>query len=155
MSDLNRRQFLKSAMVNLVRAAGSVTLVSMAIAKARAGEVPAEADGRNDDAARGRREEDLQQPPNLQQRADELAAGFGADPNSTPDGQATVELAQFLNGGRRRGGRWRNAPWRNGVWRNGVAWRGSPFLNAGWPNAIFRNSPWNNGIWVNGGWGNW
>jgi hypothetical protein len=149
MSDLNRRQFLKNALVNLVQAAGSATLVSAAITQARADEPRAGSDARAGDEAAG--------PParDLQQRADELAAAAGPGPDSTPDGQANVELAQFLNGGWRNGAnrnrRWRNGPFRNGLWNNG-GWRNSPWINGGWPNGPWRNAPWRNGNWINGGW---
>jgi hypothetical protein len=149
MSNLNRRQFIKNALVNLVQAAGSATLVSAGIARARAGE-PAAGD---DAAAAGRPAGDLQH------RADDLAAALGREPDSACGGQADAQLAQFLNGGLTIGSgprnrRWRNGPWRNGVWRNG-GWRNSPWLNGGWPNTAWRNFPWNNGGWLNGGWRNW
>ncbi|HEY7091303.1 MAG TPA: hypothetical protein VH518_24620 [Tepidisphaeraceae bacterium] len=155
MSNLNRRQFLSSALSNLLQVAGTVTLVSAAIARAQSGErLPEGEAAAVDDAAGGRA------AGNLQQKADELAAALGPEPNAESGEQAGEQLAQFLNGGWRNGGPggrrrpWRNGPWRNGLWRNG-GWRNSPWLNGGWPNTFWRNFPWNNGGWVNGGWRNW
>jgi hypothetical protein len=149
MSDLNRRQFLKRALANLVQAAGSVTLASAAVARAQSNE-PQSSDDHGPAAG------------DLQQRADELAASFRPGPHGAPGEEEPGESAEVEPGEQaqvepvqiRRRRPLRRGPWPNGVWRNG-GWRNGPFLNGGWPNGFWRNVPWRNGGWPNGGWRNW
>jgi hypothetical protein len=136
MSDLNRRQFLRKTLANLVQAAGSVTLASAAISRAESQKTPT---GTDPGRAAG----------DVQQRADELAAAFGPMHHGTHGEQAQVEPVQLRSRRHLRPGRWPNGIWRNGGWRN------FPFLNGAWPNGPWRNGPWPNGGWNNGGWRNW
>src|SRR5262245_16005321 len=132
MSDLNRRQFLTSALSNLLQVAGSVTLASAALARSRSGEAPAGAEpAAGAEGPTGAEPAAGRAAGNLQQQADELAAAIGPAPDAQVGEQAAADpqLAQFLNGGWRNGGPggfrnggpggFRNRPWRNGPWRNG------------------------------------
>jgi hypothetical protein len=131
MANADRRRFLKGLLGTLAGAAGSVVLASTATAKTTPAAEP------QPDA-----------PKDIQDRAEELAAG--AD---VPEGE--VPINQFLNAGFRNG---LGGGFRNGGFLNGL---GGGFRNGGFANGLgggFRNGGFANGLgggFRNGSFRNW
>lgn len=128
MSELNRRQYLKKLLGQLVQTAGTVVLASAAASAASAQAQPTQ-------------EPPKDKPPqdqggDIRDRADKLPR--------PPEGETEADQFQvaFINT------YWRNYGWGNG-WRNG-GWRNGGWGN-GWGNGGWRNGGWRNG-WGNGGW---
>jgi hypothetical protein len=131
MSDLGRRQFLKSLLGTVVQGAGAVVLAGASVRAARA-------------AAAAPDTTDLPQD-DLLKRADQLAMNWTrAEANS--ESMTAAEANGFLNVG------W-NPGFRNGGWPN-HGWRNGGWFNGGWPNGSWRNGGWRNGGWSNGAWRN-
>jgi hypothetical protein len=158
MSNLDRRQFLKSILGKLVQTAGTVVVASAAASLAKA-------QGNESEAA-------TTPPEDVRERADRLAATGNvpdeADPAQLfrPGGFRNTPLGSFIN---RPLGSFRNTP--IGAFRNTPvdafrntpvdAFRNTPggvFANGGWPNGGWPNGGWggfHNGGWPNFGWRNW
>jgi hypothetical protein len=145
MTNSERRQFLKDAIANLARAAGSVLVASAAAQTANAQEP---------------KREEANPPEDVRERADRL----GASGNLSTE-EAATEANEFLNGGFRNTplGRFRNTPlggFRNTPLGNFAntslgAFRNTPlstFGNGGWPNGNWGG--FHNGGWPNMGWRN-